>query len=458
MWLTDRTFKHRGGMTLSRRSERRRAFTLGVFLFRTILIGFGGFLASEQIPAAELPVPNIGDVTRVDRNTPPSQQDEITATYILKTSPHATMGAAYVIVTDQTDAAFLGPLERLAKFRHGSIVRVKDLGALRTEAAEREQLISDLRHAQPRFVAIAPKQQSFTENMLLGMWYVLTMLSDDQRLPVFPGILAAPNQTAFNSLIDQSINYRPQAIAQVHPFVVGQVLGPKPFGQRSLQKVRMMRNLFADFGCTTHSLVILAHTAVERGVTIAPAIDQWQVAVSGSDDSIKTIPPAVLPSLDDASLLLMFGHGNPGTACSLDISAFRDVIMTSKIVMCGDCFSAATEESGISPATNGLDRQAGQKNAEDFAMRAVENGAVVVYAHMRENFGFPHLFPVLEAWMNGLTVGEAYQRQINALIAFGDFSTDDLISLDVADVDSLLYVIIGDPALQPLVKMAPPTL
>jgi hypothetical protein len=270
---------------------------------------------------------------------------------------------------------------------------------------------------------------------------------------VFPGILVAPNQAAFSSLVDRSINYRPQTVAQMRPFVMGQVLGPKPFGQRSLQKVRMMRHLFADFGCTTHSLVILAHTAVERGVTIAPAIDQWQVAVSGPTDSIDTIPPAVRPALDNASLLLMFGHGNPGTACSLDVSAFRDVMMNDKIVMCGDCFSAATEKSGISPATNGPDRQAGQKNDEDFAMRAVENGAVVVYAHMRENFGFPHLFPVLEAWMNGLTVGEAYQRQINALIAFRDFSADDLISGDFAETDSLLYVIIGDPALQPFAKI-----
>jgi hypothetical protein len=86
-------------------------------------------------------------------------------------------------------------------------------------------------------------------------------------------------------------------------------------------------------------------------------------------------------------------------------------------------------------------------------MRAVENGAVVVYAHMRENAGFPHLFPVLEAWMDGLTVGEAYQRQINALIAFHGSSADDLISRDVEASNGLLYVIIGDPALQPLAKM-----
>jgi hypothetical protein len=292
--------------------------------------------------------------------------------------------------------------------------------------------------------------------MLLGMWYVLTTLSNDQRLPVFPGLLVAPNQTAFRSLIDRSIHYHAQLAAGVHPFVMGQVLGPRPSGQRSLQKVRMMRNLFTDYGCITHSLVIFAYSAIEMGVTVAPAPDQWQVAMSGPDDPIKTMPPAAQPALDDASLLLMFGHGSPATVCSLDDSAFRNVIMTDKTVMCGDCFSAAPDDSDAltpSPGAHPI-----QEKGESFAMRAVENGADVVYAHMRENSGFPDLFPVLEAWMQGLTVGEAYQRQINAILALNSFSEDDLVSQNLADTNDLLYVIIGDPALQPLAKMSPATL
>jgi hypothetical protein len=410
-------------------------------LFRATLIGFAGFLALGKILATELPVPDIGDVTRVDRNNPPGRQDAVTATYILKTNSHPTLGDAYIVVTDQTDSASLNSLERLANFHHGSIIHVQDLDALRTAETERDQLTSDLRQAQPRFVAIAPKPESFTENMVLGMWYVLTKLSDDQQLPVFPGILAAPNQTAFQTLIDRSIDYRPQTTAQVRPFVMGQVLGPEPFGQRSLQKVRMMRNLFAGYGCSTRSLILLAYSAVERGVAVAPATDQWQAAMNGPNQNIPAIPPDARPALDDASLLLMFGHGNPGTMCSLDTSAFRDVRMTGKTVMCGDCFSAASSSVSASD--------------ESFALRAVDNGADVVYAHMRENAGFPHLFPVLEAWMDGLTVGEAYQRLINALLAFNGLSGDTLISGDMEETNSLLYVIIGDPALQPLAKMIP---
>ena len=91
------------------------------------------------------------------------------------------------------------------------------------------------------------------------------------------------------------------------------------------------------------------------------------------------------------------------------------------------------------------------------AMRAVENGAVVVYAHMAENAGFPHLFPVLEGWMDGLPVGEAYQRLVNALLDYERKTVADLSSQDAAKLNSLLYVIIGDPALQPLVKTTPRT-
>ena len=379
----------------------------------------------------------------MDRNTPPTSQDDVTATYILKTSPHATLGDAYVIVTDQTNPACLVPLERLATFHHGTIVRVEDLDALRTTATEQDQLTSDLRRLRPRFVAIAPKSQSFTENTLLGLWSVFTALSDDGRLPVFPGILAASGPTALDALVDRSIHYQPRPAAQVRPFVMGQVIGPQAYGQRSLQKVRMMRNLFADYGCTTHSLVTLADTAVKRGVRVASAPDQWQAAMSAAGRNIPTIPAPAQRALNDASLLLLFGHGSPDTECCLDVSAFREITMAGKIVMSGNCFSAA-------PAG-----PAGTKAGESFAMLAVDQGAVAVFAHLRENAGFPHLFPVLEGWMDGLTVGESYQRLLNALLAYNNAAPDyfGAAGQPEAGANALLYVVIGDPALQPLGKM-----
>jgi hypothetical protein len=56
-----------------------------------------------------------------------------------------------------------------------------------------------------------------------------------------------------------------------------------------------------------------------------------------------------------------------------------------------------------------------------------------------------------------VTVGEACQRLIHALILFHGLSAAKINSRDVADLNSLLYVVIGGPALQPLVKVTPPT-
>jgi hypothetical protein len=403
-----------------------------------LLIFSGG-----QGRADELPVPNVADLPRVDRDRPPSEQEANTAAYILKTSPHATLGDAYVIVTDQTDEVCVGALERLARFRGGSIIHLDDLGALRTSKAQREQLIAELVAAKPRFVAIAPKPQSVTENMLLGMWTVLGSLGDDQRVAVFPGILAAGNSTALGALVDRSIHYQPRTAEELRPFVMGQVLGPLPFGMRSLQKVRMMRNYFSGFGCNVHSLLVLADTALARGVTIAPVADEWQVSMNGPGQFVRDLPAGALSSLDRASLLVMFGHGSPGTECSLDLSCFRDVTMTDEIVMSGDCDSA-------SPA-----------NGESFAMLAIDHGADVFYGHMRNNAGFPHLFPVLQSWTEGATVGEAYQRLINGLIDYegispGDLSSDDNIpgQSRVGDGNNFLYVVIGDPALRPMARLS----
>jgi hypothetical protein len=90
-----------------------------------------------------------------------------------------------------------------------------------------------------------------------------------------------------------------------------------------------------------------------------------------------------------------------------------------------------------------------------FALRAIDQGATAVFGHMRLSMGFPHLFPVLESWMKGQTLGESYQQLINGLIEIYGFRSGRFVV--PADVPSgrrlpqnrLLYVVFGDPALQP---------
>jgi hypothetical protein len=165
----------------------------------------GQLVVRPRMSAGELPVPKISEVVRVDRDRQAPPNVAMTSTYILKTSPHPTLGDAYVIVTDQTEEGYLSPLERLAKFHQGTIIHVKDLGHLKDMPTERGELVKQLREARPRFVAIAPKLQNYSEQMLLGMWDMLTSLDDHGQLPVFPGLLLAPDQSSFAGLVDRSI-------------------------------------------------------------------------------------------------------------------------------------------------------------------------------------------------------------------------------------------------------------
>jgi len=439
-----------------------------------IVAGFG--FGNPTASAAELPVPKVSEVTRVNPGQRPGPMEAQTSNFILKTKPQATLGDAYVIITDLTRDAYLNALDKLAAFHKGTVVRVQNLATLSGEGTgsktEREQLRAKLCELKPKFVAIAPKPESFTEDMLSGLWKLLSALDGKSKsqLPVFPGLLIAPNQAAFESLIERSINYKPQPASRVRPFIVGQVTSPQPHDMRALQKVRMMRNMFADYGCPAQSLVVRSYNAVQAGATVAPVPNEWQAEMTAPRQALDAIPAPAKQALDGASLLIMFGHGLPGEVCSMDVRAFRDVSMSGKIILCGDCYTAPQMVARSAPqsAQQGADgtstppsspaKRGGPKGAKgangprmspgkgidnSFAMRAVQNGAMVVFAHMRENMGFPHLFPVLENWTDGLTVGEAYQRLMNAIMAGNQRPDGDL----------LLYAIIGDPALQPFEKM-----
>ncbi len=94
-----------------------------------------------------------------------------------------------------------------------------------------------------------------------------------------------------------------------------------------------------------------------------------------------------------------------------------------------------------------------------FVIRAIDNGAIVAFGHMRLSLGFPHLFPVLEAWMKGKSVGEAYQELMNGIIErrgmeAGEFVvTGELANDRLPPQNILLQIVIGDPAIQPFEQM-----
>jgi hypothetical protein len=429
-----------------------------------LLLAAPGVSAQDQSPSrppAGLDVRQINAIPRVDRRTRLTPEENQSRAFILKTEPHPASGDAYVIVTDHREDGFLQPLQRLAQHHAGRVIRVDNLARAPHDLGVREDLRTQLRSAGVRFVAIAPRLTSYSENVLLSMWEVLSTLDSDPQLDAFPGILIAPDQPAFAALIDRSINHKPQAGSDVRPFVIGQATDESSImGQRSLQKVDIIRNLFDRYGYATPSLITRTFQTRPSDKKNNSA-QQWSVSMAGPRQFITELPAPAKQALDRSSLLLMFGHGVPGMTCSLDVKFFHSVTMADKVVLCGSCFSAAPLDSDFPAMRRGQDGSEVRKDRERFIMRAVENGAVVVYGHMRENGGFPQMVPVLEAWMNGLAVGEAYQRLMNAIIDVNGFSAGDFI-LTAADADNpraamrrtpLLYAIVGDPALIPLTAL-----
>ena len=81
---------------------------------------------------------------------------------------------------------------------------------------------------------------------------------------------------------------------------------------------------------------------------------------------------------------------------------------------------------------------------------------MVAFGHQRLSSGFPHLFPVLEKFTQGQSVGQAYQQLINGLMDFYRLRPGHFIISEQAKErgrlpqNKLLYVLIGDPALCPL--------
>jgi hypothetical protein len=412
-----------------------------------------------------LEVPPLSKIRRVERGNFPTPKEQATSTFITKTSPHPAIGEGYLILTDLVDKASLEALERLAKFRQGEILRFEDLGRLASFAESRKDLEEKLKAAKPKFVAVAPKAVSYREEVVLALWDVFASLDSDPELDVFPGFLVASDSKGLAGLVDRSIAYKPVAREAVRPFVVGQVVdNGSPEGLRSLQKVGILRNYFEDNKIEPSSLVVRMYRARKPGTVGTPASREWDVSATVPGGLVEQIPTGARKALEGSNLVAMFGHGAPGKTCSLDVNAFKNLDLSNKVILCGSCFSAAPAKSEFGRMDRDLDDSAMKFDQPRFLDRALEQGAVVFFGHMRLNSGFPHLFPVLEGWMDGLTVGEAYQRLIDSLLANNNFTPDEILLPPGSGRDAkavgrrniLLYMVVGDPALSPLRPVSSP--
>ncbi len=76
-------------------------------------------------------------------------------------------GDDYVIITDQVNPACDAALEKLANLHHGRIIHCDDFRLLPTDVKIRAGIVNALREAKPKYVAIAPRLESFNENVVL---------------------------------------------------------------------------------------------------------------------------------------------------------------------------------------------------------------------------------------------------------------------------------------------------
>jgi hypothetical protein len=410
---------------------------------------------STERTGAPLAVPKIDQVLRVDRATRPNAEARRNSEFILKTSRHAVEGDRYVVLSDHTEQEYLQPLERLANHHDGLLIRVNDLAALHKNKADFAKIRQQLREAKVRYLAVAPRLESYRENMLLGLWELVTTLDDDPQLDAYPGILVASTPESFTALIDRSIQHVPLSPREFHPFAISQV--PSTTELRSLQKAAMLREWFAGYGYQTPTLALYSPPA--QG---APRLDgklSWTFDAKGPRDFLTQLPGTALSEFNTASLIVMHGHGIPGMSCGVDIGAIPPQL-SAPIMLVGSCFSAAPQKSDL-PAMNEAPGGYRVEARDAFAFRAVDRGAKVVFGHMRLSQGFPHLFPVLESLLEGSTVGQAYQELMNAIIDFegvnsGTFAVGEGTPSNAAQPkDNLLYVIIGDPAIHPLESVKP---
>lgn len=409
--------------------------------------------SSDGNVVAKLTIPDVDDLLRVGRGTRPPRQAIQNSAYVIKTKPHAVDGEKYVVLTDHKGQGYLKSLQRLAKHHDGLILRVDDLAVLARNADDMNCVREQLREANVRYLAIAPRMETYRENTLLGMWELISTIDSDPQLDAFPGLLLASDEEKFAGLIDRSINYTPQSAEDIRPFAISQV--PSTRELRSLQKSGILRKLFSEHGIRTPTIGIYSAEAADA--PRLPGDQFWSYQAKSRNDFLKQFPDEAAKEFDRASLLVMHGHGIPGMSCGVDAGAISGVLSAS-VVLCGSCFSASPKKSdfpAMRRAPGGYDVEV----RDAFTVRAVDNGACVAFGHMRLSQGFPHLYPVLETWMKGGTVGEAYQELVNGIIEMqGTESGGFVVTEPSANgrhprQNLLLYVVFGDPAVQPFEQL-----
>jgi hypothetical protein len=409
-------------------------------------------LFASHARADTLVIPRPDQIPRVKPGQRPSRDALRMSCWVLDTKTHAPTGKAYVLLTDVKDAEHLPAIKKLLAHRQGTLLGVPSLQSLSSDPEAREELRLRLQALEPRYVAVVPQVKSYRENTLLALWDVFTRLDEDPYLDVYPGLLVASDTEHLAALIERSICY--EAAPQPRNFFgISQIFDP---GYKSFQKIEVLKGSLEGAGYTTARLTINSIPGLEkrRDFPATPGENHWLLQASRGNP-VSALSAEVRAEVEKSSLTMLFGHGVPGQVVGMEVDALAGMDWSNQVILSGCCYSGvgvATDCTMAGPVAGSLDPE-----LKRFSLAMIDRGAVSVFCHMRLNMGFPHVYPVLESYLANRSLGESYQRLINALIeAQGGFSpqwyTPETSARSSASrrMNLFLYMQIGDPALVPI--------
>lgn len=402
--------------------------------------------SNDRVAARSLIIPTIAEM----RN-PPSPNAFGPTAGITETKPHPTLGKAYVVLTDHTNMKALTSLQKLAAHRGGQVIKTGSLGDLFKADDELERLRAELKSIGPRYVAIAPRLESYRENMHLCVLELLAGLDDDPQLDVFLGYLMASGPDELAALVGRTIAFKPIASEEIAPVSIGTIEDNDTRRYRSYQKAKVMQRVFADQGKESPAIIITtrkSHTERDDFPKLSSTGNNIAMLPPSERHTFASLSDAATAALSKNNVLFMFGHGTPERIVGTRADAFGEIEFADELVFCGSCMSASPYRA------DRLNLEA-KKDHKRFAFHAVDNGAVMMLGHMGLCGGFPKVYPMAEHVLNGMSTGEAYQRLMNSLIGnrkipayYPEPAPEKAERRDPAN--GLLYILWGDPALVPI--------
>ena len=402
--------------------------------------------SNDLMASRSLIIPSVEDM----RN-PPTPNAFGPSAGLAKTKAHPAIGEGYVILSDHQDELARHALERLAKHRGGRVLAVSSLGSLFKDPAEFKRIQKMLRKLKPRFVAVAPRLESYRENMHLSILKLLAGLDSDPQLDAFPGYLVASDAAKLSELVERTINYKVLGKDRIMPVSIGAIEDNDSRRYRSYQKAKVVQKMFSQQDKESPAIIITtrkSHTERADFPQLKSSEGNISMLPNAARQTFASLSAPATQVLNENNVLFMFGHGTPERIVGTQVDAFAGIDFSDELVFCGSCMSAS---SYFADRLN-LDSK---KDDKRFAFHAMDNGSVMMLGHMGLCGGFPKVYPMAEHVMDGLSSGEAYQRLMNSIIGtkaipayYPEPPPAKAVSPDPAN--GLLYILWGDPALVPI--------